>query len=347
MMAITHATIASAGTCLILGTADPVTLLLAVAGSQIPDIDTSTSLIGQVFFPVSSYIEDRFPHRSITHSLLATAVIAAVAMSASYYFLGDMWSWIALPLGHLLSCFSDTFTKQGVQLFYPNPCWAISVSNPHRRIRTGSTAEYWVLAGAIATLVIGISLATNGGITYKVSESLGLKDAAISIYNQNASSHHTWAEIQGVWASDRSNASGKYWIVDMDGSEFIVTDGKSIYKTGKQIVVNKLTVDVGEPSTTEIRTVNFNDENAIAPLKELATAYPNAAIFLNGQIVIDFPEDIKIPIAPNQFPTAQLVGSTLKLENLPLEKAIAQLKGQYAVGTLSAKIVNPKPSFAL
>ena len=81
MMAITHAAIgsatalraiAAAGTSLILGTAEPLPLGLAILGSQLPDIDTTTSTIGKIFYPISSWIEDRFPHRSITHSLLAT-----------------------------------------------------------------------------------------------------------------------------------------------------------------------------------------------------------------------------------------------------------------------------------
>jgi inner membrane protein len=49
---------------------------LAVIGSQLPDLDTTTSTIGKIFFPISSWIEDRFPHRSVTHCLLATAAIA-------------------------------------------------------------------------------------------------------------------------------------------------------------------------------------------------------------------------------------------------------------------------------
>jgi inner membrane protein len=77
-MSITHATIAAAGASLILGTAEPMALGLAVLGSQLPDLDTSESTIGKIFFPVSSWIEDRFPHRSITHSLLATGFIAAL-----------------------------------------------------------------------------------------------------------------------------------------------------------------------------------------------------------------------------------------------------------------------------
>jgi inner membrane protein len=66
MMAITHAAIATAGTSLILGTANPLTLGLAILGSQLPDIDTTTSAIGQICYPLSNWIENRFPHRTIT-----------------------------------------------------------------------------------------------------------------------------------------------------------------------------------------------------------------------------------------------------------------------------------------
>ncbi len=110
MMAITHAAItslsfanASAGTSLVLGTASPLTIGLAVLGSQIPDIDTTTSTVGKICYPISSWIEDRFPHRSITHSLLATASITVLALAVNHFFLlGDIRIAIALPLGHLL-----------------------------------------------------------------------------------------------------------------------------------------------------------------------------------------------------------------------------------------------------
>jgi inner membrane protein len=185
-------------------------LSLAIIGSQLPDLDTTTSTIGKICFPISSWIEDRFPHRSVTHCLLATAAIAVVSIPLGF-FSGDLKSAIAehglrpiaLPLGHLLSCFSDTFTKQGVQLFYPYPAWAISVSNPRRRLKTGGAGELWVLGGAIALLCFGIYLANGGGISQKVSQSLGLKDGVIELYNQNASTHQVYANITGVWASDQ------------------------------------------------------------------------------------------------------------------------------------------------
>ncbi len=272
MMAITHCSIAAAGTSLILGTGQPLPLGLAILGSQIPDIDTTTSTIGKIFFPISSWIEDRFPHRSVTHSLLATAALAIASLTVSYFLLGDidLKMAIALPLGHLLSCFSDTFTKQGVQLFYPNPAWAISVSNPRRRLKTGGAGELWVLGISIALLTLGIYLANGGGITQKVSQNLGLRDGIVRVYNENASTNRIYARITGYWASDRTPADGKYLIIGNEGKEFIVTDGKGVYKTGAQIITSKVTTTVGEAATTEIRNLSFNDEDAVAPLEEFS-----------------------------------------------------------------------------
>ncbi len=340
MMSITHCSIAAAGTSLILGTADPLPLGLAILGSQLPDLDTTTSTIGKIFFPISSWIEDRFPHRTITHSLLATAAIAVVSLGVNYFWLqGDIKVAIALPLGHLLACFSDTFTKQGVQLFYPEPVWAVSVSNPRRRLKTGGAGELWVLGIAIALLCLGIYLANGGGITQKVSQNLGLRDGIVRVYNENAATNHVYASITGYWASDRTPADGKYLIIGNEGKEFIVSDGQGVYKTGQQIITNKVTTEVGEAATTEIRNITFNDEDAVAPLLELQQAYPGAEIYLNGELTIDFPEDVKIPIEPNQMVTASVVGSRVKFSYCELRDAIALLREQYAVGTVEIKIV--------
>jgi inner membrane protein len=78
---------------------------------------------------------------------------------------------------------------------------------------------------------------------------------------------------------------------------------KVLIKTGEQIITSKVTTTVGEAAKTEIKNLGFDDEEAIAPLEELQKAYPNADILLNGELTIDFPEDVKIPIEPNQMLT--------------------------------------------
>lgn len=342
MMSITHACIAAAGTSLILGTANPLPLTLAIAGSQLPDLDTTTSAIGQICFPISNWIENRFPHRTITHCLLATVAIALVSLPVGYG-LGQGIAAIALPLGHLLACFSDTFTKQGVQLFYPYPAWAVSVSNPRRRLKTGGASELWVLGGAIATLILAVYLATGGGMTQQFSHLLGIRDGAIRVYNQQANTHHIWADIQGVWASDRSRADGRYWIAANDSKEFIVSDGKGFYKTGQQILTERLSASIGSPATTQSYSVTLSDEEVSPKLQAIAATVPGALMLVTGQVVIDAPETLKPAIAPNRFQTLMLSGNTVTLVVHPMESVLVQLSDQYATGTLTVKVISPRP----
>ena len=326
-----------------MGTAEPLPLGLAIIGSQLPDIDTTTSTVGKICYPISSWIEDRYPHRTITHSLLATASLVVVSVGLTYFLLGDKLDFrvaIALPLGHLLSCFSDTFTKQGVQLFYPNPAWAISVSNPRRRLKTGGAGELWVLGIAIALLTLGIYLANGGGVTEKVSQNLGLRDGIVRTYNQYASTNKVYANITGYWTSDRTPADGKYLIIGNEGKEFIVTDGQGIYKTNQELIVERLTTSTGEAATTQIRNLTFNDEDAIPALSNLQQNYPNSDVFISGNLTVDFPEDIQIPFTKNNYATASLSGSKLAFSYCPLDRAIALLKEQYAVGTVEVKLIN-------
>ena len=338
-MSLTHAAIASAGTSLILGTANPLTIGLAILGSQLPDIDTTTSTVGKICYPISSWIEDRFPHRSITHSLLATAGIAAFSLGVNYFWLhGSIKAAIALPLGHLLSCFSDTFTKQGVQLFYPNPAWAISVSNPRRRLKTGGAAELWVLGIAIALLTLGIHLANGGGITSKVGQSLGLRSEVIKIYNENSESRDVFADIEGYWANDRSSASGNYLILGTEGKEFILANNEGVYKTGAQIVVTRLNTKV-DIKRSKIEEISFNDEDTVTKLSKFKSNHQNQKIYLSGELEVDFPEDIVLALPPNDYPVASLNGKKIKFKYCDINLAIPLLREQYGLGALEVRLV--------
>jgi inner membrane protein len=333
MMAITHAAIATAGVSLLLGTSDPLPLGLAVLGSQLPDLDTTTSIIGQVLYPVSSWIEDRFPHRSVTHSLVATGAIAAVALPIALYF-GNWKAGIAVPVGHVLACFSDCFTRQGVQLFWPDPAWAISVSNPGRRLRTGGPGEYWVLAAAVGLLLLGIHVAGDGGVSVAVGQSIGLRETAIATYNASPETA-VYADIKGVWADDRSRADGEYLILKADGSEFIVTDGSGIYHTGTSMVVESLKARTGEPLATRTEPLNFADENPTERLQQVAISHPGKQIYLTGTLTVDYPEGITLQPSGRHYQTAVLSGETLTLELHPLELATMQLSDQWVMGSVT------------
>lgn len=64
-----------------------------------------------------------------------------------------------------------------------------------------------LLAIATGVLVLGIWLSSGGGAVQKVSQQLGLKDGLLNAYNSNAATHHVYAEVKGVKASDRSQVN--------------------------------------------------------------------------------------------------------------------------------------------
>jgi hypothetical protein len=60
--------------------------------------------------------------------------------------------------------------------------------------------------------------------------------------------------------------------VKNEGNEFVVSDGKGVYQTGEQIITSKVSTVVEEAAKTEIRSISFDDESAIAQLSELQSA---------------------------------------------------------------------------
>ncbi len=340
-MALTHAAIATTGVVLALGDSSPLILGLTLLGSQVPDLDTSESLIGQTLVPLSRFLESRFPHRSVTHSFLATAAIALASLPL--YFVAGWKYWAALPLAHLITCFSDTFTKQGVQLFWPSPVWCVCGSNPKRRITTGSPAEYWTLAFAIALLIVAVNITNSGGSMLKVTQTLGLKEGIERTYNSTAGNHNVYLQVEGARASDRTPINKKFFILGESGSQYVLMDEQGIYKISEQIVSTKNTIEIGENATTKTEQINFDDESPAEKLESLKASNPQALIVLSGAVTVDAPEDIKPNADINQYQTFKLSGESATLEFCPVEAVIALLADQFATGTLTAKIIAPVP----
>ncbi len=292
---------------------------------------------------MSNWLEDNFPHRSITHSLLATATLAAIALPIGYHY-NHLITAAALPFGHLVACFSDTFTKKGVQLFYPSQSWTVAGSNPHPQLSTGGAGEYWVLAIAIFLLIFGIWIADNGGIFQNLGQNLSLESAVVKTYNQNAATNHVYAEIQGFWESDRSNADGKYLILSTKGKEFIVTDGQAVYKTGAEIITSKVKTVIGSESQNIIKTLSFEDEQATPQLNQLKEKYPANLIVITGELTIDLPDKIADNVTSQR--RFKLSSNKLVFDNCLLDDAIAVLEGQYGIGSVEATIIYPHGKYS-
>jgi inner membrane protein len=89
-------------------------IITASLSSLLPDIDTTKSTIGKVLKPVSSFLDTKFGHRTITHSLLACVFLAIISLpllflKTNYY--------QALQIGYFSHLLIDCINKTGIPFF--------------------------------------------------------------------------------------------------------------------------------------------------------------------------------------------------------------------------------------
>ncbi|GAA6619223.1 metal-dependent hydrolase [Scytonema sp. NUACC26] len=345
MMGLTHLLISGTATSLILGTANPSILMVGATAGLLPDVDISTSPAGRVLFPVSQYLERRFPHRSCTHSLAASTVVATLTYGLTF-FLPNSAFWLilahAINIGYFFGWFADAFTRNGIEMFWPSSVRCVCPGNRNLRLASSSNAEYGVLVMLVLIAFISFNINSNGGLLNQFNRLIASPSGVEQIYNQSGATHLITVRIQGVLSSDRAKVLGEYLIVGSYGQGFLVlsSDGK-LYKAGKepdcQIIIEQITADVGQVAITNVESITLDDENLGSSLNRFYR--PGVLTFVTGEIAIDDPEDIKLTPDPHQFPFIRLSGSSIKLESAPLGFVIQVAKNQFATGQLSIKSI--------
>ena len=176
--------------------------------------------------------------------------------------------------------------------------------------------------------------------------SLGVRTATFTQYNQWAGTHTLIAKITGVHTVNRSPMAGNYWAIGQESGEFIlVAQDGATYRTGTsgQIIADSIKFERGEPNQVSVEVLSFDDELITDKLNELQSQHPGAAIFLAGNIRVDFPEDLSPKFDPLKLPTLAVSGSSVNLIYHPIDKALIDLDDQYAIGNLQARIFSKRP----
>ena len=84
MMTLSHLAISGLATAAIAGSSDPIVIGVGAMAGLLPDVDITKSPAGRILFPLSQFLEKRFPHRSCTHSILASLVVGSACYGLSY-----------------------------------------------------------------------------------------------------------------------------------------------------------------------------------------------------------------------------------------------------------------------
>ncbi len=307
MMSVTHIAIATAATALGLGTSDPWCLVAAAIGSQLPDLDSTQSIMGRVVYPLACWLENRFPHRGPTHSFLSTAATAIVFLPVFYYWGWQYWA--AIIIGQFTGWFADCFTKSGVQAFWPQDVWLVIPGNPKARLNTHSPAEYWILAISIVLTISSVNIASAGGLSEQFAALLFQNsEVAADAFNKYGSTQRLYAKVEGSNAATGAAINDRFEVLDTIGSAIIgEMDGK-LYKIGDSsdadIRPQRVKVERGEPLVITSETSSPEEQ----PVDEWLKSIPRNA-YLSGTLLIDDAEEIRLTQPPDQYSPVQVGAS--------------------------------------
>jgi inner membrane protein len=343
MLGISHLLISGTASSLLLQTADPVLIAVGAIGGLLPDVDVSTSPAGRLFPWVSGYFQETMPHRSMTHSIVASAVIAIASYGTAIFIPKLVPIASALTIGYTFGWFADCFTRGGVEMFWPSPVRCVCPGNRNLRLKTGSNAEYFILCILIAISLSAFSINSKGGILTQFNRLIASTSGVQGVYNSSGSTHKIVANIKGVRAGDRSKVDGQFQIIQPNGTGFIVLEPNTnkLYKAAtdpdSQIVIEQITADVSTPAITTIESVFVEDQVIGEAISKFNRT--NTNVFISGDLSVEDFDTSILPRDPYQFKFIDASPSNIKLEAAPLKTVIKFLGDEFASGSLQIRSI--------
>jgi len=330
LLSITHLLISTASVSVALGTADPAVLGAGAIASQLPDLDKSDSFMGRIIPPLSIWIEQKYAHRTVTHSLISTLALAIALIPV-----GFLWSWQgygAILIGQFMGWFSDCFTKAGVAAFYPSPLRLVIPSNPHLRLKSGSTNEYWVMGVTALVLVASVNLASSGGVTEQFARSF-FRDAATAaqLFQRYGAERVITVEVEGMHMVTSQAIAQTYTVIETTANDLIAEDisNHRLYKIGTapdvQIRPSSVRTTVGDPLVIVAQEYHIEEVGVLDLVRQLP-----AEAYVSGALILDDMAELYIPTEIEAFPTLRVFGGQVELRSARPEEIVTIL-GDYWV----------------
>ena len=349
MMALTHSLASACGVALCLGTASPLVIGVGAIAGQLPDADTSHSWMGRLLFPISRRIERHWPHRTLTHSLVATVAIALL-FAPLLFWSGQLWG--AIVLGYSFGWFADCFTKTGVAAFWPYQARLVIPGNPRLRLSTGSRLEY-LLVSILAVILSGaLFVNSGGGLMRSIEGWLAMPASAVELVLSEGDRWQLQAEVWGVERLTQQPVEGRRYrvIAAITQTDILLQDAEGwLYRAGQsqdaQLRTWRLRIERVRPVQIELRTLELDDLS----LNELDPPIPKD-VYLSGVLELD-EEPERIP-DPFHFEPMSLQpignGRTLaRLESAPPDQILALIGDSPAKGRLVARRFLPSSGVRL
>ena len=301
-------------------------ILVAIIGSIMPDIDHPQSVIGRIFYPLSSYLERRYGHRTITHSFigwiiasLAFAVIVLLVICI-FYILNIAWKlefgyWSLMPrwiAAFSISYFShlilDMFNKRGAQMFWPDTGRDVLPKNPKFRPESGSREEIFIFIVLFFLMLLAFPI-SKYGVASSLRWLMATPGSAMQEYKTMKT--HAYLDFSGIFSDTKDPIEGTAEILDVQSSRLVILYKNNIYTLSDQLSADIIASHVRIKGTSQpiiITKKEFKDESLGSLLAQIA---PGA--LASGTVHLPAGMDINFPVYAGSFKPMSQKGNDLIL----------------------------------
>ena len=205
--------------------------MVCLVGSLLADIDTTTSGVGKFARPLSGWVETRFGHRTVTHSLLFCLLLGLILWPLEHFQPASYWAFLWGYLSHLLL---DTFNVNGVPLLWPARVQFWFFPARSMRIKYGSPAES-VVALICLGLGFGLWFIGQDGFDTTFRRLVASPETAVIDYLKMRDKSEVWADLSGFNSQTQEDMNGRYLIVEALGRNGVLVEDAS----GQSYAVSK------------------------------------------------------------------------------------------------------------
>ena len=313
-------------------------ILVAIVGAIVPDIDHPKSVIGKLFYPISSYLERRYGHRTITHSFIGWG-IASLAFVVFVLFMllillalrsfgvgGEFGYWSLAPrwiAAFSISYFShlilDMFNPRGSQMFWPDTGRDVLPKNPKFRPESGSKEEIFIFIILFFLMLLAFPI-SKYGIASSLRWLMATPGSAMQEYKTMKT--HAYLEFTGVFSDTKEPIEGIGEILDVQSSRLVILYKGDIYTLSDELSADILASHVRIKNTKRpivVTKKEFKDESR----DDLLAQIPPGAL-VSGTVHLPESMDIKFPVYAGSFKPMAQKGNDLIL-NYASKKQIESL----------------------
>ena len=196
---------------------DPGALVAVAVTSLLPDVDSPMSFPGRLLPRLSQWLEQRYSHRLVTHSLVALLALGLVGLPLARW--RPAW-YGGLLLGYTSHLMADSLTKTGVPLFFPHLARGVLPGAERFRFTTGSVAERLFLGVLLLLLLLALHLSSAGGV-WRVMRYLAATPA-MAYRDFREAPGESWLEFEGRWRDSHEPVAGQALILEGKPESFLL-----------------------------------------------------------------------------------------------------------------------------